>query len=569
MILLRLALVLLLLGLVAPATADERILRFHSDIVIQEDGWIEVTENITVRAEGKQIRRGIFRDLPTEYWDKKGNVHIVSIEPLAVLRNGDREEFHDAKVGQGIRVYFGHENRFLPNGEHTYQFRYRANRMLGFFENHDELYWNVTGFAWAFPIDEASASVAFELDIAASDISYEGYTGPYGSRRQEYTASVSNASVVSFAANDPLSAINGLTIVVGWPKGFVAEPTQMTRVGWFIRDNLSLFIAGGGWVLLLGYYIPVWLRFGKDPEEGPVVTRYEPPHGFSPASLRFIRQMHYDNKVMTAAVVNLAVKGYLRIEKFGHKHSLIRTEPGRDAPPLAPGEEELFDNLFLDDNKIELTDDNHGVLGAAKAKHAASLKADYKNRYFKLNGLLNIPAIAIVIGTLVAAFNIGRGEKLLIIGAIAVLFVTMAGFGVVMKRPTLRGRKVLDQMLGFRDYIEIAEKEELNLRNPPEKTPQLFELYLPYALALDIDQAWAEKFASVLDSARELGGEHWQPGWYSGRWDSSNPLGTVNTVSSGLNSAISSSVSPPSSSSGGGGGGFSGGGGGGGGGGGW
>lgn len=133
----------------------------------------------------------------------------------------------------------------------------------------------------------------------------------------------------------------------------------------------------------------------------------------------------------------------------------------------------------------------------------------------------------------------------------------------------MRGRKLLDEMMGFSDYLEIAEKEELNLRNPPEKTPALFETLLPYALALGVEQTWSEKFAGVLAAVRNPDGSAYSPSWYSGSWNTANLSKTTSNLSSGLNSALGSSVSPPGSSSGGGGGGFSGGGGGGGGGGGW
>ena len=567
----RLCLALLLL-LPAFAAADERILRFHSDVVIQADGWIEVTENITVRAEGQRIRRGIYRDLPNEYRDKNNNTHIVSIEPLVVTRNGAREDFHKVNIDRGIRVYFGHSDRYINSGEHTYQFRYRAHRMLGFFEEHDELYWNVTGFDWAFPIDEATATVSFQFDVPPARLSFEAYTGPFGGRGRDYTANITADGAVTFKANEALSAVNGLTIVVGWPKGFVEEPTALTRFGWLVRDNISVIIAFSGLLLLWGYYLPVWRNHGKDPEEGVIVPRYHPPDGFSPASLRYIRQMYYDDKVMTAAVVNLAVKGYLKINAKGGDHSLTKTDPGSDPPPMAPGEQELYDGLFgasAPGKTVELSDDNHVRLGAAKKAHGKSLKSDYKKRYFETNGLLNAPGVVIVIGTLLAALNIGSGKAFWVICVIIAMILTMVFFAVVMRRPTIRGRKLLDQMLGFRDYIEVAEKDELNLRNPPDKTPQLFELYLPYALALGVDQAWSEKFASVLSSVRDPSGKGWQPTWYNGAWDSSRPLATTNSLSSGLNSAIARSVTPPSSSSGGGGGGFSGGGGGGGGGGGW
>jgi uncharacterized membrane protein YgcG len=561
------------------AFADERILEFHSDILVMEDGWIQVTETIRVRAEGNRIRRGIYRDFPTEYYDKLGNRYEVDFKPLTVLRNDAREDFHSQGVRNGIRVYFGSSNRYLTAGEHTYTFRYRASRMLGFFENHDELYWNVTGFDWAFPIDIASATVTFGFDVSANDIAAEAYTGRLGASERNYTSRIDGAGRVYFKANDPLSAVNGLTIVVSWPKGFVKEPTDAERMGWLLKDNVNLLIALAGLAVLLIYYIPVWRHFGKDPEEGVLVTRYEPPDRFSPASLRYITQMYYDDKVMTAAVVNLAVKGYLRIDvsegadgflgfgKEEDEYSLTKTNPGQNALPLAPGEKELHDGLFKDGDTVVLDNENHELIGEAKSSHKESLKDDYKRHYFRTNGLLNVPALLIVIGTTIAALL--AGPSITVILTIIIMFVTLVFFAIIMKRPTMRGRKLLDEILGFKDYLEIAEKHEMNLRNPPEKTPRLFEAYLPYALALGVDQQWAEKFATVLASVHQPDGTVYRPAWYNGSLNTMNLSAATSQLSNSLNSAIASSSTPPGSSSGGGGGGFSGGGGGGGGGGGW
>ncbi len=138
--------VLLLLLLPLCVVADERILSFHSEIRVMASGMIEVTETIKVRAEGKRIRRGIYRDFPTEYTDRYGNEYEVAFEPYAVLRNDRGEAFHTQPIRGGVRTYFGRSDRFVEHGVHTYTFRYEASRMLGFFDEHDELYWNVTGF---------------------------------------------------------------------------------------------------------------------------------------------------------------------------------------------------------------------------------------------------------------------------------------------------------------------------------------------------------------------------------------------------------------------------------------
>lgn len=561
------ALILLLL-LPSIGLPDERILDYHSDILIRQDGWIEVTETIEVRAEGVNIRRGIYRDYPTRY-EWFGNDVEVDYEPVSVMRDGYREDFHTEKRANGVRTYFGSAERFLDPGEYTYTYRYDAGRMLGFFDTRDELYWNVTGLGWDFPIDHASATVTFDFDLAVDDIGVDAFTGGFGDQGRNYAASIDGAGRAQFETTAPLGLREGLTVVVNWPKGHVDEPGAMQKAAWLLSDNANLLVALAGLLALFAYYVPVWRKHGRDPEEGLVVTRYEPPDGFSPASLRYIENMGYDNKAMTAAVVNLAVKGYLRIDKNGDLHSLQRIDPGASPPRLAAGEKELLDGLFRDGNTVVLENENHELLGEARSRHGASLKRDYANRYFITNGAMNLPAILVIIVAAVIALNVGSGATPAVIGILIVMAIVIVVFAILMKRPTGIGRKVLDETAGFKDYLEIAEKEEMNLRNPPEKTPELFERYLPFALAMGVDQQWTERFAAVFASLREPGGTPYHPVWYTGAWNAHDFSAATSNLTSELGTAISSSVTAPGSSSGSGGGGFSGGGGGGGGGGGW
>jgi len=551
------------------AVADERILDFHSEIVVFESGWIEVTETIKVRAEGQRIRRGIYRDFPTRYRDAHDNRVEIVYEPLTVLRNDTREDFHTRELDNGIRTYFGSSNRMLQRGTHTYTFRYRANRMLGFFDEHDELYWNVTGPDWAFPIDKASATVVLEFEGDPAIQSADAFTGRMGVKGKNFTSGSNGSGSATFESTRVLAPHEGLTIVVGWPKGFVTPPSRIRKAGWLLTDNVNLIVALFGLVAMLIYFIPVWQNFGKDPEEGLIVTRYEPPEGFSPASLRYIKQMYYDSKVMTAAVVNLAVKGYLQIRTSDDLHSLERSDPGENAPELATGERELYDGLFRDGDLVFLDDKYHELLGGARAAHRKSLRHDYANRFFKTNGLLSAPGLFIGFLSAIVALNVGDGPTVLVIAMIVLMVIVFFVFAALMRRPTGLGRELLDDMLGFKDYLEIAEKDELNLRNPPDRTPQLFERYLPFALAMGVEQKWAERFTEVFAGLRGPNDTSYHPSWYNGSWNSLDLGSNTSGLTSGLNTAISSSVTPPGSTSGGGGGGFSGGGGGGGGGGGW
>lgn len=564
----RSALFAVLLSLCSIALGDERVLEYRSDILVRQDGWIEVTETITVRAEGNRIRRGIYRDYPTRYEDRFGNDVEVDYEPLSVLRDGEVEPFHTESRGNGVRTYFGSADRFLEPGVYTYAYRYRAGRMLGFFEDSDELYWNVTGLGWEFPIDRASATVSFDFTVPEAALGLDAWTGRYGEQGRDYRAS-SAGGRTHFETTAPLGPNEGLTILVNWPKGHVAEPGALQKTGSLLSDNANVLVALLGLAAMFVYYVPTWRKYGRDPEAGLVVTRYEPPEGFSPASLRYIQKMSYDDETMTAAVINLAVKGYLRIDRDGDEHALRRLASAAGRPALAPGEKQLLAALFRDGDRVVLENGNHELLGAARSRHRGSLKKEFASRYFVTNGAMNLPAILVAIAAAVIAVNAGSGPTPVVVGVLLAMAAVIVVFAVLMKRPTGLGRKLLDQVAGFRDYLEIAEKDEMNLRNPPQLTPALFERYLPFALALGVEQQWSERFAAVLARLRDPERATYHPAWYSGAWNPRDFGAATSALTSGLGDAISSSVRAPGSSSGSGGGGFSGGGGGGGGGGGW
>ena len=122
------------------AAATEKILDFHSDIMIFENAGMQVTENITVQAEGNKIRRGIYRDFPTRYKDKNGNNFRVDFEIEKILRDGNPEPWHAENNSNGVRIYIGRSNKFLQPGTYSYVITYRTNRQLGYFDDHDELY---------------------------------------------------------------------------------------------------------------------------------------------------------------------------------------------------------------------------------------------------------------------------------------------------------------------------------------------------------------------------------------------------------------------------------------------
>jgi uncharacterized membrane protein YgcG len=389
-----------------------------------------------------------------------------------------------------------------------------------------------------------------------------GYTGPYGSRARNARTGIDGGRAW-LETTGPLHPREGLTLVVTWPKGFVQAPTRGQRLRWLLADNRGLLISLIGMTLVVAYLMMSWSRYGRDPAPGVIFPQYGPPEGYSPASARFIRRMGYDDRTFAAAVVNLAVKGWLEIRENDGDYSLWRKADA--GAGLAPGEQVLLSQLFRSGPVIELDDANHKIIGGARRAHRRALRLNYERVYFANNSGLLIPALLVTIGAAVVVVLSGG----LTPAAAAVLAVTVAvvgGFYFLMKAATPKGRELLDRLEGFRLYLDVAERDDLDLRNPPEKTPQLFEKFLPFALALGVEQAWAEQFANVF-ARLDARGQAYRPIWYHGDFSPARVSSFTTSVGRSLTHAIASSSTPPGSSSGGGG--FSGGGGGGGGGGGW
>ena len=166
----------------APARAEERIARFVSDVDVQRNGDLLVTETIQIWAEGHQIKRGILRDFPTTYHRTDGSRVEVGFDVQSVTRDGSVEEFATEKMANGVRVRIGSAGRSVNPGLHDYVIRYRTTRQIGFFDSYDELYWNATGNGWTFPIDVAEARITLPDKVEFKQTAF--YTGPQGAHRQ-------------------------------------------------------------------------------------------------------------------------------------------------------------------------------------------------------------------------------------------------------------------------------------------------------------------------------------------------------------------------------------------------
>ncbi|HET9839049.1 MAG TPA: DUF2207 domain-containing protein [Candidatus Angelobacter sp.] len=634
----------LLLAALVPASAqDERIRSFDARITVSRDGSMLVKETIAVVSAGESIRHGIYREFPTRYRDYKGNRIKVMFEIVGVRRDGHSEPYHTEDLENGVRVYFGSSSYDLPPGDHAYEFEYRTNRQLGFYSDHDELYWNVTGNGWKFPIDAATATVVLPADVRRQIKDVEAYTGYQGEKGQAYTAKRDEDGNPTFRA-EGLAPNQGLTIVVEWPKGLISEPTAAQKRAWFIADNKPEVLGVGGILVVLIYYLVVWAKVGRDPKHGTIMPLYEPPDGMSPAAMRFLERMGFDEMAFTCAIIGLAAKGYLRIEQDESKtYKLIRKGKAPNESGLSADEKALAKILFEDSGTLVLTNEKHTLLERARKALENTLHATTEIGFFVTNGKYLWPGVLLSLAAF-AAMVITRGGAELAVALFMSVWLTGWSFGVyallssvirawrsvraagvagagqagfltlfsipfvigecvgigvlvwscgliatgviaaavcisvlfhhLLKAPTLAGRALMDRVEGFKMFLTAVDADRMQtMAPPPNKTPELFERFLPYALALGVEQAWANQFTEVLAQAAAApggSGRGYSPSWYTGVGVAAfSAVAFTSSFSSSFSSAVSSSSSAPGSSSGGGGGGSSGGGGGGGGGGGW
>ena len=558
----------LLLFVASAVSADERILDYRSNIEVHEDGWLTVSETIRVRAEGKEIRRGIYRDFPTTYRDQLGNRVRVEFEPVSMLRNGNKESWHVEGRSNGVRIYAGRSDRMLEPGVHEYQLTFRTNRQLGFFATHDELYFNAIGTGWVFPIDRAEVTVLLPFSLPEGEVEVGSYSGGYGSKGSYASGDVVGDRRVHFVNSKPLAPHEGLTIVVSWPKGLLSEPTLGKKVRWFLADNGAALVLLLGFLIVLTWYYMAWDRVGRDPRKGVIFPRYRPPSGLSPAACRYVLSMSFKREAFTAAIISLAVKGQVQIDEEDKEFTLSR-KTGQPLAPLSPGEQAVLDTLLPgESSRLEMDNENHESFQKASKALTTELKKEYRDRLFKLNGLYILGPILVSIAAAVIAAFFNGGPVVWITYAALVIFLHIL-FAFLMRAPTPAGRVVMDEIEGFKMYLGTAEQDRLDRMRSPQMTPEVFESFLPYAYALGVENSWCNRFAREMPrEIREQAGYH--PAWYNGHLHGMGALHHLgDNFSSSFSSAIASASTPPGSSSGSGGGGFSGGGGGGGGGGGW
>src|SRR6266478_6081571 len=535
----------------ALSTRELRIENFQSETVVMPDGTIDVTETIQAHFIGGPWH-GLYRTIPVEYVTPQELNYSLFLDVKRVV-NGS---------GQALKYETSRERHYrklkiyVPDADNSTRkisIEYSVSDALRFFEDHDELYWNVTGDAWDIPIQSAGARII--LPEGTTNIRANVFTGAYRSRAQDADVEIAGNGV-EVHTRDPLRLHEGLTVAVAFDKGFVHEPTAAAKAVLFFRSNWPLGIPLVAFLLM--FYL--WWTRGRDPRLRPIAAQYEPPDQLTPGEAGTLVDNSADMRDITSTIVDLAVRGYLMIEEhekdrmLGLVHdkdyNFILKKDRAEWAKLKPHEQVLLNGIFSSGTVGEtvsmssLENRFYTSLPGIKDNIFASLVTHgyYRRRPDSVRSAYI--GVGVVIGVLSIWVGSGIASKLgmapltfIIAGVLSAIVI--CAFGWFMPAHTEQGARALEGILGFEDFLNHVESDRFNRMI---KTPQMFEKFLPFAMALGVEKNWSKAFQGIMTQP---------PEWYRGSYGPNfYPMMFTSDVSSMSSRASSVMASAPRSSGG-------------------
>jgi uncharacterized membrane protein YgcG len=536
------------------SASDERINNYQVDITLNQNSSIDITETINYDF-GTLQKHGIYRNIPYKY-SARGGSFKLRISDISVRDElGSNINYSKSYSGSDLVLKIGDAD-ILLTGERTYVIEYKVERAINYFSDYDELYYNAIGTEWTIPIDKAQVNIDFYKPLNESEIKHTCYAGGFGSDTicadQKLNKNASgDVENINFGQSG-LSAGEGVTVVIGTPKGYLHEPSVFEKFIETLKDNLILLLP----VLVFLIMIRLWAKSGRDPKSrGAVVAEFDPPKGISTAEAGLIVRESIKNNDVSAMIIKLAIDGFIKIEKIekkrilgGSDYQLTRIDAGAPENSI---EKKLLDKIFEGGESKKLSELKNKFF-----KDMAEIKSDVAKKVatdgFFAKNPTSVRATYIIIGGVVAglAFLVaGLGFLYSISFGLSGAIVIIIGY--FMPAKTVAGVEQKRYLLGLKEYINIAEKDRIKFHNAPQKSPKHFEALLPFAMVFGLEREWGKQFEGIYTS---------QPSWYSDPGMTGFNSYLFASSLHDFNSVAAASLSSAPSSASGGGSGFSGGG---------
>jgi len=509
----------------AQAQVSLRITDFRSEIeVLQPTGRTSVTETLAVTFFTPG--HGIERDLVVSSQAPTGENLSFNVQIVSTAVDGQPTPYTTRRAGKDLVIRIGDPNRTI-SGPHTYTIRYTVDRGLVFKKDYVQLLFNVTGY-WELSIDHTIALVRLPPTVDPSQVTTASYIGYAGSRARGLAAQLQADGRLLFETGT-LTPAENLTVNLTIPRQAlgIAAPTAAERLLWFLGANW--YAAIPPLVLLAMFFL--WLKKGKDPAKGTIAPRFDPPPGMDAGEAGVLVDDRVDLRDISAMVVDLAVRGYLKIQEVREeelgvaskvmdfiRHSapldyeFVKTKVKPAGEALSRAEQTVLDAIFDSTHPEKrslsaLENEFYKTLPSLKSNLYGAL---ITKGYYRENPERVRKSYAGTAGAIIAA-GVGLGiltGSAYLGAAIGVSGLIVLCFSPIMPRKTKKGVQALEDLLGLSEYIGRAEVKKIEFHDAPEKSPALFEKLLPYAIALNLTGVWTKQFEGLLKEP---------PDWYVGK----------------------------------------------------
>ena len=517
---------------------EEQITSFVSDVTFNEDATIDVREEIHYYFPYE--KHGIYREIPVDYkvsgsFKRPTKLILNNLHYYPEGNTNLTKRAYATSTSNGYRIFqIGEEENYVQ-GAYVYVIDYTLKYAVNYFDDHDELYLNITGDSWEVPI--ISGYVNITLPAEANDAIC--YTGGYGSTAQNCKIeSTEDKKTLKVSLTESLLAYEGYTVVVSMPVGSVANTENAQRVQWILA-NIGIFLPIPVIFLVIGYV----KKNGKN-KKITIIPNYHPPKDITPILSGYLYTKRPSNKYLTANLIDLAVRGYLKVKQISkRKYELIRTEKKADG--LDEVESLLLEGIFGGKDTVRVDKISSTFYLTVNKINLKTAKQIYEKDLFskdrkKLKGKFVLFGI---VGA-IAMFSLG---SILIISAatgwfLGFLFSAFALLigGIMVDLRSIKGNEMYYELLGLRMYIDTAEKKRIEFHNDPEKFRDVFEKLLPYAMIFSLEKKWAKEFEDLYKTP---------PDWYEGNMNTFNTY-MMTSAFSRMNSGIQSKAVQPGSAGG-------------------
>jgi len=515
---------------------DEHIASYVSNIDIRTDGKIEISEWIEYDF-GTNARHGIFRTIPTDKVNEKGEPLRMNLENVEVVDEKDTKyKFSTSQEGENFVIKIGDADKTI-SGVHTYRIRYTVSGAMSYFSDVDELYWNSIGTKWEVPIENVLVKIKIPSEVNQSNLQYTCFFGAKGSMDNRICTIDVTSDQVAFAAQN-LNPHEGLTTVVRFPMGVIKVLEPQPVVNFFDTFVGQITLAGilflvVGWYIIYPLYLPLrWWLQGRDPKHqgtGVSTAWFEGPKLKSGRILTPVETgAVIDEKIQTrefvALIVQLAQKGYFKIvEKKKNDFELHKIKDLVEGHDLQKFEKTFLDTVFSKKRVVRIKDESTLFANLVPTLEFQIYTQLVEDGLFPKNPekVRKIYLTITMIAT--ATFNI-------------LLILSASIFGRIMPRKTLDGVHASNVAKSLKNFLSSQERQ---LEFQANKQ-MMFEKLLPYAAGFGVEKIWAKRFEDINIT---------QPDWYEGQnINSFTAMNLSNSLRNSFSSTFRSATTTTSSS---------------------